>query len=180
MPLSKYCTEWCGVTVAATRLELADKLIPIEAFWQRVDGARKRDGAAIAEIFPQTHVNGISTVTEDSADVEMAQLVSTLKEDLDQLETKRNGVENTLGLVLSRLEFLRFAVDRWEAMCVATARALAMQHRAESGGADGSPAGKGKAKGKGKRPSGGGGGTGSAEAPCGFDVRLVWDDRDCE
>lgn len=175
VPLSKYCTDWCGITVAATRLELADKLLPIEAFWQRVDGARKRDGAAVVEPFVGAVVNG--TAVQDATDVEMSQLAATLKDDLDRLETKRNGVENTLSLVLSRLEFLRFAVDRWEAMCVATARALAQQ--AEAGGVEGSPARKGAAKGKGKRPSGAGAGTSSAEAPCGFDVRLVWDDRDC-
>jgi COMPASS component SPP1 len=94
-----------------------------------------------------------------------------MQDSLTKLMTNRASVEAQLSLVMSRLRFLGITISRWERFCAAFARASGAT---DAGGASSRPS---------KRPkkSKAGGSTGPTslpDAPCGFDVRLVWDDAD--
>jgi COMPASS component SPP1 len=160
LPLSKYCSDFCGIEVAATRLEISGH--HPELYWNAVKGARRREGV-ITPAGPRSS----SPTNIDSHD----RGLHALQESLSKLMTKRGSVEAHLSLVMSRLRFLGNTISRWERFCAAFAKASGAT---EFGGASSRPSKKSK-KSKGGGPSGP---TSLPDAPCGFDVRLVWDDAD--
>ena len=55
-PLTKYCSDYCGIEVAATRIELSG--IDPERLWSRVSGARRREGVLLDA---QLHTSAVGT-----------------------------------------------------------------------------------------------------------------------
>lgn len=86
-----------------------------------------------------------------------------LQNNLSDYVSKRQILENSLSLITARLAYLHLAIRRWEALC---------QHHA----ANAKPNASSKKSSKSKS-SGSSSGV-SADAPCGFDVRLVWNDKE--
>lgn len=106
---SKYCGDWCGVEVAAARLELSG-LDPAR-LWDSVAGAKRK----------QVVIDGNgSSITEKRTSSELeTQLVDTLAK-IKALEVKGTFIS-------SRLRYLKIAVRRWQAICHATAQQLAAE-----------------------------------------------------
>lgn len=121
-------------------------------------------------------------------------LLSQRTKQLEELLAKKSAVESQVELAMSRSKYLRYAIARWENMCLATARALQIQENPNTDQSTlvtptetkpkkgGGGRGRGKAKGGTKKSETSllSSATSSAEAPCGFDVRLIWDDKDCK
>ncbi|BGO98926.1 COMPASS (complex proteins associated with Set1p) component [Rhodotorula toruloides] len=186
VPLSKYCSDYCGIYVVSSRLDLLqlDTGIAPEAFWDKVSGARRKE-AEVVEVKPDAMEasndeearRAASFARQDASDAQVrAQLVDKLAE----AASRRSKLEETIELVDKRLRYLTIAVKRWEALCQATADEMA------SAGIDLSAAtpmstqgGKNnrkdrrRASGKKKGPVAA---TSLPDAQCGLDVRLVYDD----
>ncbi|KAG0143566.1 hypothetical protein CROQUDRAFT_48667 [Cronartium quercuum f. sp. fusiforme G11] len=177
--LSKYCTDWCGLKTASNRLDQVS--IDQLAFWDSVHSVNRPQGNV--QIFDGLAQDGSPSSIEENC------LWKSLQRDLEEITNRRFNLDSQIQLVTSRLTYLHFAIHRWENMCVETARALASQDNSEEVDQPATedlvtaktkkPKGKGRPKGSGKKSTNGfGSATGSNEAPCGFDVRLIWDDRD--
>ncbi|GEM12127.1 zinc finger, PHD-type protein [Rhodotorula toruloides] len=185
LPLSKYCSDYCGIYVVSSRLDLlqVDTGITPEAFWDKVSGARRKK-AEVVESKPdamdatndEEARRAASFARQDASDAQVrAQLVAKLAE----AASRRSKLEETIGLVDRRLRYLTVAVKRWEALCQATADEMV------SAGIDLNAAtpmstqgGKGR---KDRRRTGGKkkgpvAATSLPDAQCGLDVRLVYDD----
>lgn len=170
--LSKYCSDWCGIEVAAERLERTS-LDPAK-YWSAVVGVRKP-----VSIVARAHPSPTSPPSTALTGVEKA-----LQAKLTEVATKRALAESHIALISARLRFLGIAVRRWEQMRDAHAaktrggtKIVEPEIVAVKGGK-----GKGKAaaKPKGKSHKAASSIIEEPEAPCGFDVRLVWDDADWE
>ncbi|KAH9818522.1 hypothetical protein DFH28DRAFT_116887 [Melampsora americana] len=181
--LSKYCTDWCGLRTVFDRLERSS-IDPLD-FWDSVRGVNRPQ--AVIEVHDQEDQTeeSISEINENG-------MLNSLRKELENIIDRKFHLDSQLQIVTSRLRYLQFAIHRWENMCIETARALASQDLQEFDPETATvsltstvkpkkgPA-KGKARGRValKKPLNGlDSATGSNEAPCGFDVRLVWDDRD--
>lgn len=187
-PLSKYCTDWCGLKTASNRLEQAsvDQL----TFWNSVHAIQRPQAIIQAADLSQL----ITSSHQSHPPISESALLNHLRTQLSDLTDRRWNLNSQSQLVTSRLRYLRFSIHRWEKMCIETARALASQDHLEIDNPNENPIsmidsktkksstkGKAKAKATSKKSFNGlGSVTGSNEAPCGFDVRLIWDDRDCE
>ncbi|GAA93588.1 uncharacterized protein L969DRAFT_95766 [Mixia osmundae IAM 14324] len=140
--LSKFCSDYCGIEVAACKLDIhAD---PVR-FWNAVKGARRME----AQITRHGDVEMTDAVDGDQDDRELKQLQASLTE----LVAKRGKIDATLGSLLSRIAFLEIVVRSWEAT-------LPAQDKESL-----------------KKPKGKKSNAISPDAPCGFDQRLVWDER---
>ncbi|MBW0477219.1 hypothetical protein O181_016934 [Austropuccinia psidii MF-1] len=183
--LSKYCSDWCGIECAATRLDNAS--IDAHRFWDLVRRVKKPDGIVIVEHGDEVDLH---QVTDDNQTIHVL-ILNRLRSRLDQLLNKKLILENQVQLVMNRLKYLSYAISRWQSMCLETARALETQENpSEDASAPISSAAtkpkktstRGRGRGRGgvrkSETSHLGSVTGSSEAPCGFDVRLVWDDKD--
>jgi COMPASS component SPP1 len=159
LPLSKYCSDYCGIEVAATRLEISGH--NPASFWNAVKNARRREGVI-------TPVGASSTIDEMNS---YDRAMQALQDSLSKLTAKRASIESQLSLVMSRLRFLGISISRWERFCVAFAEASGATQTREA---------VSRPSKKSKKSKGGGGPTTLPDAPCGFDVRLVWDDADWE
>ncbi|KAA1115329.1 hypothetical protein PGT21_035283 [Puccinia graminis f. sp. tritici] len=184
--LSKYCSDWCGIERAANRLNNATT--DYQRFWNSVRAVTKPEGVVIIECeepaeSSSSQANGI--ILDDI-------LLNQRTERLEELLAKKLAVERQVQLALSRSKYLGYAISRWENMCLATARALQIQEdpspdqsttaapattKPKRGGGG---RGRGKARGGVKKSETSflSSATSSTEAPCGFDVRLIWDDKD--
>lgn len=191
-PLSKYCSDFCGIEVAATRLELSG--VDPEAFWSSVVGARRKEGVVI-EGTPALPGPPAPAPTPDGdvamldADPPAAPLsaaaasrqaaidrraLAALDEKLAQVVTGRENLDRALVLVFARLRYLKLVIRRWESVCQASANA---SNAAASAAA--TKAAKERQK---RSKKGGGPASGLAinapTAQCGFDARLVYDDAE--
>lgn len=167
MPLSKYCSDYCGIEVAATRLELscASSGLHPEAFWGAVVGARRREAVVIDSTIPTADLRDEAVRREEDAD---ERTLRALQDKLSDLVARRQVLEANRYLIHARLRYLRIAIRRWEALCQATADGLASELGEQHQQAQ-------KKAATGKKKKGGGGATSLPEAQCGFDVRLVLD-----
>ncbi|ORY90300.1 hypothetical protein BCR35DRAFT_137418 [Leucosporidium creatinivorum] len=135
-PLSKYCSDYCGIEVAATRLDLCG--LDAEYFWPRVVGARRRE----AQVFDMKKVAVVPLQTDPDAEVnhslmdeeasrrqeeEEGRTLKRLEEKIEVLVSRRDKLEEKLWLVESRSKFLGIAIERWETLCQATADTLAAE-----------------------------------------------------
>ncbi|GAA5933685.1 hypothetical protein JCM1841_005505 [Sporobolomyces salmonicolor] len=182
VPLSKYCSNYCGISVASARLALLQLSNGTElgAFWSRVEGARRKE-AEVVDASP----SGPTTRVDREAS-EDARTLARLEAKLEETNARRSALERAVALVEKRLEYLKIAIRRWEALCQATADELASagidmggggsgSQRVEEAGGAGTKAG-GRKKGKGGKKKGPVAATSLPEAQCGLDVRLVYDD----
>ncbi|GAA5867586.1 hypothetical protein JCM1840_002562 [Sporobolomyces johnsonii] len=186
VPLSKYCSDYCGISVASARLALLQLSNGTEpsAFWSRVEGARRKE-AEVVDAAPPSSSSGPTTRIDREA-FEDARTLARLEAKLGETNARRAALERAVGLVEKRLEYLKIAIRRWEALCQATADELASagidmggegggSQGAEGAGGAGTKAG-GRKKGKGGKKKGPVAATSLPEAQCGLDVRLVYDD----
>lgn len=200
-PLSKYCTDYCGIAVAAARLTLleTERGVDPSTFWDRVAGAQRRE-AEVTEA-PRTaedadlpaledlpaperaareaDLRAKAWARQDAADAALrADLVSQLRAN----EARRAGLRDKLRLVQQRKAYLGIAVRRWEALCVATAAEL--KREGIDVGVDEEEAVNERKSGSRRKGRGGGAGkkkgpqapTSLPTAQCGLDVRLVLDE----
>ena len=200
-PLSKYCTDYCGIAVAAARLSLleAERGVDPSTFWDRVAGAQRREAEVVEtsaaaddvdepalEDLPaperaarEAELRARAWARQDAADAaRRAELVKQLHAN----EVRRASLRDKRRLVQQRKTYLGIAVRRWEALCAATADEL-KREGIDVGGVDEdevvaerksggrSRKGKGGAKKKGPQAP-----TSLPTAQCGLDVRLVLDE----
>ena len=185
--LSKYCSDWCGTERAATRLNTATT--DYHRFWDSVRAATKPEGVVIIESGNPNHSSSCQANQNMLDDI----LLNQRTKRLEELLAKKLAVESQVQLATSRSKYLGYAISRWENMCLATARALQIEDnpspdqsttattttsKPKKGG--GSGRGRGKARGGPKKSETSflNSAISSIEAPCGFDVRLIWDDKD--
>ncbi len=170
MPLSKFCSDFCGMKVSATKFGLS-KVDPLTQ-WDKVSGARRIEAAVIEAPNKRPKLSPAQpdrpAQTTPPTDRDDSRVLALLNKELDDLTAKRAVVSLQLGLIESRTRYLRLAVRRWEKLCADCVAASAAA-AAEEGAAAAKP------KGKAKKPSGGP--TSAPEAICGFDVRLVDSDE---
>lgn len=86
---------------------------------------------------------------------------------LSELTPQRDSLESKIAAIVARIHFLTIVSNRWEVICNAAARTLALENS--------------KSKSKAKPVKRGGNSkvanpTAAPDAPCGFDARLVLDD----
>ena len=175
-------------------------------FWNAVAATRKKRGVVvlapgatlISSTLPSSpavkleangiDINGLTDgflespapAMKDDHDAVDEQEARRLHDTLAKLATRRHVVDAALALVVARLRFLALAVQRADALRAAYVSA----HPDVDDSADGDAAGAKNVRGgnpKAKAKSGKkklGAVNASDEAPCGFDVRLVWEDRD--
>lgn len=141
-PLSKYCTDYCGVAVAAARLELlqVETGAAPDSFYDAVRKARRREadtadatapgqlnGAAL-DTLPVAEQNAQRAVRREAEfarqDAADARTRSRLVARLRETDERRAALRGAVGRVELRLVYLRVAIQRWEKLCADTARAL--------------------------------------------------------
>ncbi|GAA5856887.1 hypothetical protein JCM9279_007590 [Rhodotorula babjevae] len=200
-PLSKYCTDYCGIAVAAARLSLleAERGVDPSTFWERVAGAQRREAEVVEttkagddvdvpalEDLPaperaarEAELRAKAWARQDAAD---AALRAELVKQLHANAARAASLRDKRRLVQQRKAYLGIAVRRWEALCTATADEL-KREGIDVGGVDEDEAvaerksggrsrkGKGGAKKKGPQAP-----TSLPTAQCGLDVRLVLDE----
>lgn len=192
VPLSKYCSDYCGIEVAATRLELCGK--EPERFYGAVVGARRREGEVImrqeARVVPKDIAEDDMELDEPlkepdttpAAALEQAETdarsLAMLQEKLVDLAPRRQFLESKLSFISARLRYLIIAIRRWEAICQATAQVLAAEGLGEksSKSAAAKRGGGRKSNALNRKAAA----TNMADAQCGFDVRLVYGDEEWE
>jgi COMPASS component SPP1 len=185
--LSKYCSDWCGIERAANRLNNATT--DYQRFWNSVRAVTKPEGVVIIECEEPAESSSSQANRIVLDDI----LLNQRTERLEELLTKKLAVERQVQLALSRSKYLGYAISRWENMCLATARALQIQEDPSPDQTTAAPTttkpkrggggrGRGKARGGAKKSETSflSSAISSTEAPCGFDVRLIWDDKDCK
>lgn len=134
-PLSKYCSDFCGMEVAASRLEITlnppetkreDLLIPaeeeVDKFWEHVVGARRVEGMVVDAT---TSIEGAKEERWKRQEVEDDRVLTLTRRKLVGLSGEKSGFESQLLSVESRLKYLKLAIRRWEALCQATADEIA-------------------------------------------------------
>ena len=161
LKLSKYCSDWCGTTVAASRLERQPEKPNLDLLWGQVEGLRKKE-AIVTAVLP----NLSASIEEPNAQArnighdDDARKSILLQKSLADLVSRRTTIENTLSLVNSRLAYLVLTIKQWEQLCATHSDVNPPQTA--------------------KKPKSSKSSQSTSEAPCGFDVRLVWDDSDFE
>ncbi|GAA6053551.1 hypothetical protein JCM3770_005190 [Rhodotorula araucariae] len=202
-PLSKYCSTYCGISVAAARLALLELEtgVPPASFWPAVAGATPRE-AEVREVLPprageedlpavedlpaperaarEAAARAEAWAREDAAD---AARRGALVAQIESVAVRRAALARAYALVQARVAYLAVAVRRWEALCKATAeelqRAVGLDALAEmEAEADAvnerKSGGRRKVRGAGKK-KGPQAPTSLPSAQCGLDVRLVHD-----
>ncbi|KAI9600079.1 hypothetical protein KEM48_000295 [Puccinia striiformis f. sp. tritici PST-130] len=187
--LSKYCSDWCGTEQAANRISNATT--EYHRLWDSVRTANKPEGIVIIEC--QESIEPTSSSIQVNGNLLDDILLSQHTNRLEELLSKKVAVESQIQLAISRSKYLSYTISRWENMCLATARALQIQEAPNNTdqstpatttttkpkrGGGGRGRGRGRGGAKKSETSFLSSATSSAEAPCGFDVRLIWDDKD--
>ncbi|KAK9900411.1 hypothetical protein P389DRAFT_177201 [Cystobasidium minutum MCA 4210] len=217
LKLSKYCSDRCGILVAASKLE-GESLMKEQNFnstslnllWDAVASVKKLEtvirtveddlvtsnanstggglelddtsveAAANGNTGGSASANGLPPPFSLQARVnEEQQRLEKLQANLADYVARREALENSLALANARLTYFNYAKGKWRLSWVDRAsQQQALKPSAASGNK------KASAKAKAAAAKSGGGEEGDkmlaapADAPCGFDVRLVWDDRD--
>lgn len=138
-----------------------------ERFWLNVVGARRREGTVLDSSRPRAQSVEEARKEED----EDERTLMALRAKLSDLVARRQVLDGNLALINARIRYLRIAIRRWEALCQATADALASEGIQ-------SVASSSKSKVKGRSRKAGAGpvpATSLPDAQCGLDVRLVYD-----
>lgn len=156
--LSKYCSDWCGIQVAADRLETKGAKLDLSQLWQAVEFLDRRE----AEVSIVDSGIGSDTSPQATASSDLPEpppsdddrKLLLLQEALQGLVDKRSSLERFLSIARTRSEYLQ--------TCIRRSDALIREHQQNN------PTAVTK---KSKSYSGT-----SGDAPCGFDVRVVWDD----
>lgn len=169
-PLSKYCSDYCGIEVAATRIELSG--VDPERFWSRVSAARRREGIVLDATEFDLRSGDILEYARKDESIQRQQredliTLSRLRTNLAELVKRHKALDERSELIESRLRYLRVSIHRWEALCLLTQETLA-------GAADNDKEenkSKKKLKLKGRNAA-----TSMPNAQCGLDVRLVYAD----
>lgn len=182
-PLSKYCSDYCGIEVAATRLDLCG--FDAEYFWPRVKGARRREAHVVNMSLPpnervdQPSINSTTnqSIMDDAAlklqQVEDARALEAMQSRLRKSMQHRQALHSQIELIDARALYLKLAVRRWEVLCKATADTLAAEQMGGDEEEEDKPK-KPKKRSHQKKPTGTGP-TSLPEAPCGLDHLLVLD-----
>jgi COMPASS component SPP1 len=161
LPLSKYCSDWCGITVVAMRMEAQEgkRSINLDLLWEAVSGLEKQqatiEAIGHADYHPSSGLSG-----NDSRRIDH-QMV-TLRASLDSTVLKRTALERQLASIDQRIQYMHSAIQRSEELVAAhiAANPTASSKTKRSKTKTAAPAGA------------------AGDAPCGFDVRLVWSDKD--
>lgn len=161
LALSKYCSDWCGITVVASRMELQEEKrnLNLGILWEAVSGLEKQQ--ATIETISADHNRHLVERTRNDGQ-RTAQQLSMLDTSLQTTEQQRLALERQLTYIEQRLRYLQRAIQRSEDLVTAYIAA--------------NPVASSKTK-KSKSKTGQSSAA-SSDAPCGFDVRLVWDDKD--
>lgn len=193
--LSKYCSDWCGIEAAAARLEISG--IQPQSIWTSVSGARKRKGLVLDGDKEISRTSSSSPKAKSQASPESEEIQAShleqaaiaaeqksVKRELHALttsqasvSTQQESIQSQIQLLDSRLAYLNVAIKNWEDAVAAHANASSPVKEPEGpeeeeGAAPTNKKNKrSKKKAQTSKPSGP-----SNEAPCGFDVRLIWDD----
>ncbi|GAA5919910.1 hypothetical protein JCM6882_005488 [Rhodosporidiobolus microsporus] len=186
VPLSKYCSDYCGILVASARLSLLQDQTSVapESFYPAVRSASRKEAAvtdqavegADARVFlsmeQRRAKQAAEWAREDAADEKTR---GRLVEKLDETERRAERLREMVRMVELRVVYLRVAIKRWEALCQATADEL---QQAGIDLATAVAAGSGRRRGGGsKKKKGPVAATSLPDAQCGLDVRLVYDDK---
>ncbi|KDE06932.1 hypothetical protein MVLG_02819 [Microbotryum lychnidis-dioicae p1A1 Lamole] len=161
-PLSKFCSDFCGIEMASVRIEAA-KTDP-ERYWTYVAGARKRCAQVLHVNLPapggdptimpeeeddreeESSMRGKiwnSALDEESMQRQNEEdrfVRAELDTKLDEVERRREVLLREKGLIDKRLVYLQIAISRWEALCQATADALAQEGNEGNEGNNDAPA----------------------------------------
>ncbi|GAA5974358.1 hypothetical protein JCM11641_005233 [Rhodosporidiobolus odoratus] len=193
--LSKYCSDYCGILVASSRLSLLqhDTGLAPESFYPAVSRASRKEALTTDQAVQGADKRSFLTLEQRRekkeaewrrADEADARTRKTLTDKLQLTDERRRGLERSVRMVELRLVYLRVAIRRWEALCQATADELqqagidlAAAVAAGSNGGGGGGGGGGRKKGGGnKKKKVPVSATSLPDAQCGLDVRLVYDD----
>ncbi|GAA5828022.1 hypothetical protein JCM11251_005694 [Rhodosporidiobolus azoricus] len=188
VPLSKYCSDYCGILVASARLSLLQDQTSVapESFYPAVRTASRKEAAvtdqavegADARIFlsmeQRRAKQAAEWAREDAADEKTR---GRLVDKLDETERRAERLREMVRMVELRIVYLKIAIKRWEALCQATADEM---QQAGIDLAQAVAAGGGRRRGGGgasKKKKGPPAATSLPDAQCGLDVRLVYDDK---
>lgn len=173
--MSRYCSEYCGIEMAAARLALCG--IEPEFFWSSVRGARRLtsrmvrvdDPASVA--IEQEYARGPKRTRFDPETAQLQERqdlieIARLRERLSTFASQRRVLVDSLASVETRLQYLRFAVRRWETMC---------KTAAEAEDVDGENEAEAEIRRRRHQRKYGSGPMFAASAQCGFDVKLVFE-----
>lgn len=203
LKLSKYCSDRCGILVAASKLE-QEKLLPtqdsnstsLNLLWDAVSSVKKLEtvirsveddlaenaGGSTNNLLEldETTTNiqngGHPTGTPNTFSLqaranEEQQRLAKLQTNLADYVTRRQALEDSLALANARLTYFNYAKGRWKLSWIdkALQKPSTTNKKAKSSKSGGGTAGGVEDGDKIAVPP---------DAPCGFDVRLVWDDKD--
>lgn len=191
--LSKYCSDWCGIESAAARLEISG--VEPQSIWTSVSGARKRKGLVLEGDQEIVRTSSASPrvrlqTSPESAEIQASKLeqaaiaaeqkavnreLHTLRSFQASVSAQQSTISSQVQLLDSRLAYLNVAIKNWEDAVAAHANASSPVKEQEAEEEDGAPGTSKKKKSKKKAPNSKAAGP-SNEAPCGFDVRLIWED----
>ncbi|GAA6033659.1 hypothetical protein JCM8097_004370 [Rhodosporidiobolus ruineniae] len=185
VPLSKYCSDYCGVYVASSRLallQIATSVAP-EAFYPSVRSATRKDSAvtdqqaegADARLFLSMEARRAKQAAEWAReDAAFERTRAGLVARLAETEQRQSRLRDRVRLAELRVAYLRVAVKRWEALCQATADEM------QQAGIDldqAVAAGGGRKRDRRSKKKGPVAATSLPDAQCGLDVRLVYDEQ---
>ncbi|GAA5879901.1 hypothetical protein JCM8547_005314 [Rhodosporidiobolus lusitaniae] len=187
LPLSKYCSDYCGILVASSRLSLlqyATSVAP-ESFYPSVQAAKRKETGVVDHAAAGSDVRVLLSMEERRAkqaaewareDAAFSRTRGALSARLEETEERTKGLEERVRMVELRSAYLKVAVKRWEALCQATAEEMQQAGidlaAAAAAGEDRRKRGGGKGRKKGPVSA-----TSLPDAQCGLDVRLVFDDK---
>ena len=187
LKLSRYCSDWCGISVAAERLEAKQqeaetnqRKIDLELLWEAVSGLAKSE--ATVSVYPAAtdsdashdnmadgqidRVNGeiLEEVGVEAAQGRMQAKVQAERASAayEKLSAQKRPLEAAREIVSARLRYLDVCISRCERLAAAY---LASNPTPTI-------------KPKKSKIAGGQPGGALYDAPCGFDIRLIWDSGD--
>lgn len=198
--LSKYCSDRCGILVASSELDL-DKLdhdsASLDLLWDAVSSVKKletvikvvgddnndKDGKISLIQDGSGQPTDIANGNNASSIIPKFDLQARIEEEQERLEklqatlaeyvTKRQKLDDSLALVNARLAYCKYAEKRWRMTC--------RQHISQSK-TSGTSSSSSNKKSKSSAASASRGDSDNfpipPDAPCGFDVRLIWKDED--
>ena len=187
LKLSRYCSDWCGISVAAERLEAKQqeaetdqRKIDLELLWEAVSGLAKSE--ATVSVYPAATDSDAShdNMADENIDRVTAERVAEVgtvagqgkgqanvqaeraSAAYEKLSARKRPLEAAREIVSARLRYLDVCISRCERLAAAY---LASNPTPST-------------KPKKSKIAGGQPGGALYDAPCGFDIRLIWDNGD--